>query len=156
MTLNLDSILFFTPFLALALATAAVVISIATNLRIKKIFRSANAPDIERLLRLHSKTLEDFVRFKAEAEIRMKGLDDRTKKKVMSAPVLRYNPFQGNGAGGNQSFSSVLADEEGDGLVLTSIHTRERTNVFAKPINKWQSEYELSKEEKKLINERKR
>lgn len=156
MTLNLALISSLLPWATLAVAVLALVLSIATRMRINKIFRSANAPDIERLLRLHSKTLEEFVRFKAESEAYMRSLDQRIKKKIMSASLTRFNPFQGNGTGGNQSFSSVLADEEGDGMVITSMHTRERTNVFAKPIKKWQSEYELTKEEKTVINERKR
>lgn len=85
----------------------------------------------------------------------MKSLDERIKKKTMSASTLRFNPFQGEGVGGNQSFSSVFADEEGRGVIITSMHTRERTNVFAKPIKNWKSEYELSEEEMTVINKAK-
>ena len=115
------------------------------------IFRSANAPDIERLMKLHSKTLEDFVKFKAESGEFMKSLDRRVRKKTANISTLRFNSFRGEGTGGNQSFSSVFADEEGDGVVITSMHTRERTNVFAKPLKNWKSEYKLSEEEKEAI-----
>lgn len=121
------------------------------HIRVARIFKSANTPDIERLLKLHTKTIEDLLRFQTESIIQTKQLSDRIKKKVISVPILRFNPFQGNGSGGNQSFSSVFADEEGGGVVITSMHTRERTNVFAKPLKKWQSEYELSEEEKRAI-----
>jgi hypothetical protein len=81
----------------------------------------------------------------------MKSLDGRIKKKIVNTSTLRFNPFQGEGVGGNQSFTVSLADEEGDGLVITSMHTRERTNIFAKPLKNWQSDYELGEEEKQVI-----
>jgi hypothetical protein len=155
MAIDLSTAVFFIPFAALALSLISLVISIVMQMRVRRIFRSASTPDIERLLGLHSKTLEEFAKFKTESGGFMKSLDARIKKKTASVSTLRFNSFQGEGLGGNQSFSSVFADEEGDGVVITSMHTRERTNVFAKPLNKWHSEYSLSEEEKKVINQSK-
>jgi hypothetical protein len=149
MEMSLNSVVFFAPFIASVAALTALIISIVIHLRIKRIFKSTNMPDIEKLIGLHTKTLEDFVNFKAESISYMKFLDNRIKKKTANASILRYNSFQGSG--GNQSFSSVFANEEGDGVVITSLHTRERTNVFAKPLTKWQSENNLLEEETQTI-----
>jgi hypothetical protein len=151
MNIDWNLMVFLLPFVALILALAALILGIAMHLRVSKIFRSANAPDIERLLKLHTKTIEDLLRFQAESTLETQKLGERIKKKVASAETLRFNPFPGEGVGGNQSFSVCLADEEGNGNILTSMHTRERTNVFAKPIKNWQSEYELTEEEKRAI-----
>ena len=151
MLIDWNLVVFFVPFAALVVALLALIFSIVMQTRVRRIFRSANVPDIERLLKLHTKTLEDFVKFQAESTGYMKLLDSRIKKKTTSAATIRFNPFQGEGVGGNQSFSVSLADEEGNGVVITSMHMRERTNVFAKPLQKWQSEYELTDEEKKAI-----
>jgi len=151
MSIDWNTALFFVPFIALVVSVVALILTIIMRQRVARIFRSASAPDIERLLKLHSKTLEDLIKFQAEANSYMKSLDTRIKKKIGSAPTLRFNPFQGEGVGGNQSFSTVLADEVGDGAVVTSMHTKERTNVFAKPLKSWKSEYELSEEEKIVI-----
>jgi len=155
MLIDWDIVVFVVPFIALAAALLALIFSIMMHVKVSKIFRSANVPDIERLLKLHTKTLEDFIKYQAESTEYMKVLDNRIKKKMTNAATLRFNPFQGEGSGGNQSFSSVFADEEGDGLVLTSMHTRERTNVFAKPLKNWKSEYELTEEEKGVIGKSK-
>ncbi|MEK7634951.1 MAG: DUF4446 family protein [Patescibacteria group bacterium] len=155
MTIDWNLVLFFIPFAALAVSLITLTISIVMHLRVRRIFRSANTPDIERLMNLHTKTIEDLVKFKAESTEYMKFLDSRIKKKTVNASTLRFNPFQGEGVGGNQSFSSVLVDEEGDGVVITSMHTRERTNVFAKPLQRWQSEHQLSEEESKAIKQAK-
>jgi len=155
MSIDWNMVLFFAPFLALIIALIALALTILMHRRVTKIFRSASAPDIERLLKLHSKTLEDLVRFQAESTLYAKSLDQRIKKKMRSAEVIRFNPFQGEGIGGNQSFVSIFADEEGDGVVMTSMHTRERTNVLGKPIKNWKSEYEFSEEEKGVIEKSK-
>ena len=151
MLIDWNLVVFFIPLIALILAIIALILAIMMHLRVKRIFRSANSTDIEKLLKLHTKTLEDFVRFQAESTNYMKSLDGRIKKKIVNTSTLRFNPFQGEGVGGNQSFTVSLADEEGDGLVITSMHTRERTNIFAKPLKNWQSDYELGEEEKQVI-----
>jgi hypothetical protein len=155
MAIDWNLVVFFASFAALAVSSIALILSVIMHIRVRKIFRSANIPDIERLIGLHTKTIEDLAKFKAESTEYMKSLDGRIKKKTNNASTIRFNPFQGEGVGGNQSFSSVLADEEGDGVIITSMHTRERTNVFAKPLKKWQSEYNLSEEESKALNQSK-
>jgi hypothetical protein len=147
MVINWNLAVFFVPFIALAAALAALILAIIMHVRVARIFRSATSSDIEKLLKLHAKTLEEFVQFKAASTEYMKSLDARIKKKMVNASTVRFNPFQGEGVGGNQSFSSVFADEEGNGVIVTSMHTRERTNVFAKPLKNWISDYELSEEE---------
>lgn len=155
MSIDLSLVVFFVPFIALAVSLAALIISIIMHIRVSRIFRSASSTNIEKLLKLHTKTLEEFVQFKTECSGYMKFLDERIKKKIVNASTVRFNPFQGEGIGGNQSFSSVFADEEGNGVIITSMHTRERTNVFAKPLKNWESDYELSEEERQAIKNQK-
>lgn len=152
MTFDLNSVVFFIPFAALAVALIAIILAAIMHWRVRRIFRTAKAPDIEKLLGLHTKTLEDFVKFKIETNDYLKNLDNRIKKKIARASTSRFNSFQD--AGGHQSFSTLLADEEGNGVVITSMYTRERTNVFAKPLKNWQSEHALLEEEKKLIEQK--
>lgn len=155
MSFDFNTVFYIAPFLALAIAVLSLVLSVVMQVRVSRIFRSASATDIERLLKLHTKTLEDFVRFKVESTEYMKSLDQRLKNKTVNASTVRFNSLLGKGEGGNQSFSSVFADEEGNGVIITSMYTRERTNIFAKPIKNWQSQYELTTEEKKVIANRK-
>ena len=46
--------------------------------------------------------------------------------------LVRYNPFEETG--GNQSFALALLDADGDGWVLSSLHARSGTRVYAKAI----------------------
>ena len=62
---------------------------------------------------------------------------------------VRFNPFRHTG--GAQSFALALADDKGDGFVLSSLHARENTRVYAKPLHEWASEHMLTDEEKQAI-----
>jgi hypothetical protein len=60
--------------------------------------------------------------------------------------LVRFNPF--SETGGNQSFSLAVLDGHQSGLVITSLHTRDGTRVYAKLVNKGVAQdADLSKEE---------
>ena len=63
--------------------------------------------------------------------------------------IVRFNPFRDSG--GDQSFAIALADGQGNGVILSSLHARDMTRVYAKPLEKWQSTYSLTDEEKQAI-----
>lgn len=63
--------------------------------------------------------------------------------------VVRFNPF--SDTGGDQSFAIALVDGHGNGVVLSSLHARDVTRVYAKPLQKWESTYSLTDEEKQAI-----
>ena len=63
--------------------------------------------------------------------------------------VVRFNPFPD--AGGDQSFAIALLDSEGTGLVMSSLHARNETRVFAKAVQSGRSRYPLSDEEQDAI-----
>lgn len=73
---------------------------------------------------------------------------------IQKVGLIRFNPF--SEVGGDHSFSVALLDANNTGFVATSIHTRDRTRVYAKVIKKGKSEIELSKEESKALTEAQR
>src|SRR5688572_24049095 len=60
----------------------------------------------------------------------LEALGQRTIQKVA---VIRYNPF--SDTGGDQSFAIALLDSLGNGVVLSSLHSRTDTRVFAKAVH---------------------
>jgi hypothetical protein len=65
--------------------------------------------------------------------------------------IVRFNPFEDTG--GNQSFAMALLDAAGDGWVLSSLHARSGTRVYAKSITGGRSDAELSAEETAAIKQ---
>jgi len=78
-------------------------------------------------------------------------VEKRLNQSVRGVGTVRFNPFRGTGDGGNQSFASAFIDEKGDGVVFSTLYSRERMSVFAKPLTGGKSEYELTGEERRAI-----
>lgn len=78
-------------------------------------------------------------------------LEDDGKFHIQKVGVVRFNPFKE--IGGDHSFSLALLDAKDSGVIITCLHTRERTRVYMKTIKKSKSGHELSDEEKKALKE---
>lgn len=85
----------------------------------------------------------------AAIEKEVKRIDWEGRYHVQKVGIIRFNPFKE--IGGDHSFSLALLDREDSGVVITCLHTRERTRVYMKGITKGKSELELSLEEKKAL-----
>jgi hypothetical protein len=76
-------------------------------------------------------------------------LEERSRLSLQHVGIVRFSPFRDTG--GDQSFALVIADDHGHGVVLSSLHARDVTRVYAKPLASWDSPYSLTDEEKKAI-----
>jgi hypothetical protein len=63
--------------------------------------------------------------------------------------VVRYDAF--GDMGGMLSFSAALFDDNGDGLVISSINGRSETRTYAKSLVGLKSDHTLSPEEQEAI-----
>jgi hypothetical protein len=80
-------------------------------------------------------------------------LDEKVSHALRNAQTLRYKAFDANGS--NQSFSIALVNEKGNGVVISSLHSHDRMSTFAKPIEKYESTYDLTEEERHVLQEAK-
>ena len=69
---------------------------------------------------------------------------------VQKFSLVRFNPF--DEIGGDHSFSIALLNGKDDGILITGLHTRERTRVYSKPVEGGKSKLSLSKEEQQALN----
>jgi hypothetical protein len=68
---------------------------------------------------------------------------------IQKVGVIRFNPFADTG--GDQSFAVALLDAQGNGVVLSSLHGRADTRIFAKQVQAGRSKHALSDEEQDAI-----
>lgn len=80
----------------------------------------------------------------------LENLKKENKFSIQKVGLVRFNPF--SGVGGDQSFSIALLDGNNDGIIITSLYSREGNRVYGKPIKGGQSKYQLSKEEQESID----
>ena len=100
--------------------------------------------------------LHDHVRQVREATERVQELDTMvmriersSRSHLQRVGFLRFNPFRDTG--GDQSFALAVTDEGGNGVVISSLHSREVTRVYAKPLAAWETSYQLTEEERQAI-----
>lgn len=72
-----------------------------------------------------------------------------SKSNIQKVGLIKYNPF--SEAGGNNSFSLTLLDANKNGIIITSLHTRERTRLYIKEVFLGKAKLELSNEEQKAL-----
>lgn len=116
----------------------------------KDLTKDVNGENLEEILKkiLHKQSLsiQDIANVGAKLSI----LEKKNLEHIQRFGVIRFNPF--NETGGDNSFTLCLLNGNLDGVVLTGLHTRDKTRLYAKEIKKGKSEYDLSKEEEKAIN----
>jgi len=134
--------------------SGAVVINLVwisiIELRLKKIFAGTKAHSLEDMIVLVGKKINKIEEFQNNIDKHLETIDTRLNKSIRGVETMRFNPFID--AGSNQSFAIALMNDEGNGVVLSSLYARDRMSVFAKPIIKGKSEFELSSEEKEVLS----
>lgn len=88
---------------------------------------------------------ESFIKVSRDLE----NLKKENVSDIKKVGIVRFNPFKDTG--GNQSFSLAFLDGKDNGIVITSLYTREGNRVYGKSIKNGGSEFPLSKEEQKAI-----
>ena len=96
------------------------------------------------------KNLEERLK---KTDKKLQILEKNSKFFLQKVGIIRFNPFPE--VGSNQSFSIALLDNNNNGVVITSLYSREENRVYGKPIKNGISEYSLSKEEIKVIEKAK-
>ena len=133
-----------------AIVLILLIMVISLQVRIKKLLKGS-AKDLEESIGLIIKHVDDLESFKKESQEYLKLVEKRLRNGIQGVDTLRFNPFKGTGAGGNQSFSTAFVNEQGDGVVFSSLYSSDRMSVFAKPLQKFKSSFELTEEEAKSI-----
>lgn len=76
-------------------------------------------------------------------------IEQRSLRSLQHIGLVRFNPFEDTGS--DQSFAIALLDDQRDGIVLSSLHGRANTRIFAKPVSDGSSPHNLSDEESQAI-----
>src|SRR3989344_3490707 len=136
----------------LAILVGAVWVFVTEN-RLKRFFLGKKAKDLEDTIEILQENISKLTKAKEDMQKDITTIQNKLKKSIRGLGTVRFNPFPDQGS--NQSFAIGMLDEEGDGVVISSLYARERMSVFAKPIKNNKSEYELSAEEREALQKAK-
>jgi hypothetical protein len=85
----------------------------------------------------------------AQQAARVAALEKVAQSETPRIGFVRYNAF--DDVGSDQSYALALLTGEGDGVVLSSIYSREETRTYGKAVQKFQTSHEASAEERDAI-----
>src|SRR3989344_4673356 len=125
--------------------------NIYLGIRIKKLMGGKDGKSLENSIVSAHENLNKLNEFQKEAIGHFINIEKRLNRSVQSVETIRFNPFKGEGVGGNQSFSTTFLSQNGDGVVISSLYSRDRISIFSKPLSRFESSFELSEEEKEVI-----
>lgn len=121
------------------------------EVRLARLLRGGNGKSLEEHIHFAKSGVEELRTSREEMEKYLAHLHERLQKGVSRVETLRFNPFKGDGSGGNQSFVTAFLDDTGNGVILSGIYSREKVNVYAKPVKNFSSEIQLSDEEQEVL-----
>ena len=142
-------------FTALIIILFIWAISLQTGLskfkkRNTELFTGKNIANLEDIIVKHSQHLKVFDKDIQELYNISNQINNLAFRSLHKVGMIRFNPF--NDVGGDQSFSIALLNGKNNGLVITSLYTREGTRTYSKAIKAGISEkYPLTKEEEEAI-----
>lgn len=139
---------------ALLIALVALLYAYSIHRRLRGLTTRRGEALEDSLSELMRRTKELQV-FREELERYLKTAEARLSTSIRGIGVVRFNPFQGDGSGGNQSFSAALLDESGSGVVFSALYARGHASTYAKPVVKGSSSFELTAEEREAIGKAK-
>jgi hypothetical protein len=135
------------------LALLGVVIMLARQQRLlgqyQHLMAGTSGGNLESMLNEHIAQVRETADRVESVDRLARRLEKAAHFSLQHLGVVRYNPF--SGTGGDQSFAIALVDGHGNGVVLSSLHARDLTRVYAKPLQKWESSHSLTDEEKQAI-----
>lgn len=147
MTIGTDILIYILALCDLILAGIVIYL----HRRLTKVLCGKSGTDLEDAMHSISDRVALIETFRDESEKYLSDLERRVRRSSQVVETVRFNAFGGGANGGNQSFATAILNEHGDGVVFSSIYSRERVSVFAKPVKKYISEYETSEEEDQAI-----
>lgn len=132
------------------LAVLGLVLSLYIFIFFRKLSSGVGRNDLIKILKhisqiekQNSESIKDIGRI-------IEDIRNNASYHLQKVAFVRFNPF--SELGGDHSFALALLDAHLTGFIITGLHTRERTRVYIKKIDKGKSEQDLSKEEKEAFN----
>lgn len=133
------------------------ILYIANTIKLSKIRKSykefmkrlGNGSNIDEMLREYIKKVDTIEQENQNLINNYKQINKNIDGCFQKIGLVRYNAFKD--VGSDLSFALAILNNQNDGIVLNGIYSRETSNIYAKPIEKGESTYTLSEEEKEAI-----
>jgi hypothetical protein len=119
--------------------------------RLETLTRGGDESSLEDVLGSHLERVGQVVRDVERVSARTTSVERELAGTFSRIGLVRFNPFEDTG--GNQSFALAMLDGNGDGFVVSSLHARGGTRLYAKSVSGGASDSALSDEEGEALRQ---
>ena len=119
--------------------------------RLRRMTQGDDGRSIEGVLEAHLERVQEVTRQVDALSARAAVLEADARRAFTRVGFVRFNPF--DDTGGNQSFALAILDSREDGVVMSSLHSRASTRMYAKAMSAGRSEGALSQEEEQAVEQ---
>jgi hypothetical protein len=116
----------------------------------KQFFSNSTDKNLESVLVDQNRSITQMQKELTELNEKTMDLSILNKSNYQKVGFMRYDPF--HDSAGNISFSLALLNGKNDGVVISSLHSREGVRIYAKSLTGGGSESKLTEEELTAIN----
>ncbi len=142
-------LLFVLVLVALGLATVAWRRAAESDRRLEALTRGDDGRSLQGVLEAHLGRVAEVAGAVDRLSGRTGALEASGRKAFQRIGLVRFNPFEDTGS--NQSFALALLDADDDGVVISSLHARGGTRIYAKAVASGRPEATLSDEEAQAL-----
>lgn len=146
-TLSQDIII----YVLIAITIILVLIILRLELRINRLMRGKHAQSLEDVFNQIKTEVTSLQGFQGDVERYMQSVEKRLRRSIQGVHNIHFKAFEGLESGGNQSFATAFLNENGDGIILSTLHARDRVNVYSKPVQNFECAITLSEEEQDAL-----
>ena len=119
--------------------------------RLQSLTRGGDESSLEDVLGSHLDRVRQVVHDVESVSARTSSVERDLLGAFSRVGLVRFNPFEDTG--GNQSFALAMLDGNGDGFVVSSLHARAGTRLYAKAVSAGTSDSALSDEEGEALRQ---
>ncbi|WP_333887436.1 DUF4446 family protein [Clostridium sp.] len=151
----------FQPYLILALIIVVIIMILMIIIlfnalgklerKYKKFMRGTDNKNIEELILKYFDNIDKVKEDTEDVKELYKSLNQKVENCIQKVSLIRYRAFED--VGSDLSFSIAILDSKNNGFILTGIYGRNESTTYAKPIDEGLSRYELSQEEKQVLQD---
>lgn len=143
----------------IGLSALFLIILIVNSVRVSKLarkyrkfMRGSKDKNIEEVILELIKKVDEAKENTDEVKSLYNEVNDRLNKCIQKVSITRYKAFEDMGSAA-LSFSIAFLDSHDTGVILTGIYGREECTTYAKPVEKGVPKYDLSDEEKYVLQD---
>jgi hypothetical protein len=143
----------YAPHIIAALGALVVCLAawlLAVSSRLAKLTRGGKSGTLDEAIGQIDADIAALKEFARRADAGLKLADRRLRGAIRGVSARNFSAFQGLESGG-QSGAVALVTEAGDGVIVSTISSRERVNVFTKPVEAGACALPLSDEERAAL-----